>query len=186
MNEHTHALLSINPKSEQWLPINGFDESYFVSSMGRIKSSDRIRYRKLINQNVIYPGKLMKLHPDASGYLRVTLCKGGKRTLYLVHHLVFWNFNTNIIPQNGYHIDHINQNQKDNRWENLQYIQERYNYIKRSLCTKKTSKYTGVSWDKERNKWIVYIRIKGRSISLGRFDNEEDAAMAYIAKLKEV
>lgn len=176
----------IDLENEIWKEVKGYEGAYMVSNMGRVKSTDRNRFRKLINQNVIYPGKLMKLHPDASGYLRVTLCRNGKRELHLVHHLVFWNFNLTTNHKQGFHIDHINQNQKDNRFNNLQYIKERYNYIKRSLCSRKTSKYTGVCWDKSRIKWKANIRIKNKAYSLGRFDNEEDAALAYLQKLKEI
>lgn len=171
---------------EIWRDIPEYEGSYQISNLGRIKSKDRVRYRKLIDQDVVYPGKLMKQHVDASGYFRITLCKDGKRILNLVHHLVFWTFNTRVVIKKGYHIDHINQDQKDNRLENLQYIEERQNYIKRSLCSKKTSKYVGVCWDKSRNKWTANIRIGKKYLHLGRFDNEEDAAMAYLNKLREV
>lgn len=176
----------IDLENEIWKEIEGYEGAYMVSNMGRVKSTNRIRFRKLINQNVVYPEKLMKLYTDTSGYLRVTLCRNGKRKLHLVHHLVFWNFNITTNPKHGFHIDHINQNQKDNKISNLQYIKERYNYIKRSLCSHKTSKYTGVYWDETRKKWHAQIKIKNKSHSLGRFENEEDAALAYLKKLKEI
>ncbi len=43
----------------------------------------------------------------------------------------------------------------------------------------KSSRYHNVSWDKESNKWKAYIKLKGRLINLGRFDDEDDAARAY-------
>lgn len=182
----TEKYIIADLEGEIWRDISKYEDAYQVSNLGRVKSKYRVRYRKLTDQNVIYPGKLMKQHIDASGYYRITLCKDGKRILNLVHHLVFWTFNTHIKPISGYHIDHINQNQKDNRLENLQYIEERQNYIKRSLCSPKTSKYTGVCWDKSRSKWTASIRIGKKYLYLGRFENEEDAAMAYLNKLREV
>lgn len=41
-----------------------------------------------------------------------------------------------------------------------------------------TSKYIGVSWDCHRNKWAVSIGLKNKTVSIGRFENEEDAARA--------
>lgn len=34
---------------------------------------------------------------------------------------------------------------------------------------------TGVSWDRERNKWISVIAFKKKHYHLGRYDNKEDA-----------
>jgi AP2-like factor (euAP2 lineage) len=47
------------------------------------------------------------------------------------------------------------------------------------LFRKATSKYTGVCWDIDRNKWMAKIKVDYRGIYLGRFDSEYDAAMAY-------
>lgn len=49
----------------------------------------------------------------------------------------------------------------------------------------KASKFNGVSFDKSRNKWTAKIMQKGKTINVGRFDNEEDAARARdIAAIK--
>lgn len=42
-----------------------------------------------------------------------------------------------------------------------------------------SSKYKGVSWDKESNKWYAKIRIGEKVRSLGRYNDENKAAMAY-------
>ena len=41
------------------------------------------------------------------------------------------------------------------------------------------SKYLGVCWDKQSNKWIVRIETDNKSTYLGCFKIEKDAAMAY-------
>jgi hypothetical protein len=48
---------------------------------------------------------------------------------------------------------------------------------------KKTSKYLGVSWDKGKNKWLSQITINNKKVFLGRFNNEEDAYIAYKKQL---
>jgi hypothetical protein len=48
-----------------------------------------------------------------------------------------------------------------------------------------TSKYKGVSWAKERNRWRVCVTTNGRQRRIGYFKNEEDAARAYKAATNE-
>ena len=47
-----------------------------------------------------------------------------------------------------------------------------------------SSKYKGVSWQKDRNKWVSRIKINGKQKNLGSFTSEEDAADAYQKALK--
>ena len=43
----------------------------------------------------------------------------------------------------------------------------------------RSSKYKGVSWDRQRSRWAVFIMIDGKKFGLGRFTDEEDAALTY-------
>jgi len=43
----------------------------------------------------------------------------------------------------------------------------------------KKSKYRGVSWDKSLNKWRARIMVNGKRVSLGVYDDEEQAAYNY-------
>jgi hypothetical protein len=49
-----------------------------------------------------------------------------------------------------------------------------------------TSKYKGVSFDSINNKWRSGIMINGKTIHLGRFNLEEEAAIAYNNKAIEL
>ena len=51
---------------------------------------------------------------------------------------------------------------------------------------KSTSQYTGVSWDKNKNKWQSQIKKDGKTIFLGRYDNELDASVAYQNELNKL
>lgn len=42
-----------------------------------------------------------------------------------------------------------------------------------------TSKYKGVSFDKQTSRWVAQIQYKGKTKKIGRFDTEEEAALAY-------
>ena len=41
------------------------------------------------------------------------------------------------------------------------------------------SKYVGVTWNKDHKKWTARIHINNKNITLGTFENQEDAARKY-------
>jgi len=44
----------------------------------------------------------------------------------------------------------------------------------------RSSKYIGVSYDKDRKKWTSKIKIDGKTINLGRFEEEINAYNKYV------
>lgn len=98
---------------------------------------------------------------------------------YMQHRLA-WFYMYGTWPKNQ--IDHINRIGSDNRICNLRESTPRQNaYNTKGL--NKSSQYKGVSI--EGNRWKAQIRIKGVKITIGRFDIEKDAAIAYDDKAKE-
>lgn len=81
-------------------------------------------------------------------------------------------------------VDHINNDRGDDRWRNLQDVTTRVNSAKDKKG--KTSRFTGVSWCKTYQKWVAFIHQEGKSINLGSYDAEEDAATAYITRISEI
>lgn len=76
-------------------------------------------------------------------------------------------------------VDHINSNELDNRRINIRLAtsaENQYNNCKRKGTS---SRYKGVSWNKEQQRWIAYIRFKNVQYFLGYYENEEGAAHAY-------
>jgi hypothetical protein len=50
----------------------------------------------------------------------------------------------------------------------------------------KTSKFLGVCWNKDKNKWTAAIRIEGKKKHLGHFILEEDAGNAYLVEWNKI
>jgi len=80
----------------------------------------------------------------------------------------------------GMQVDHINGNGLDNRRENLRIVTCRQNG--QNLHIQKSSKYPGVSWNKNAKKWQSTIRIDGKKHHLGYSDDEFTAYSLYCVK----
>ena len=81
----------------------------------------------------------------------------------------------------GMFVDHINHNGLDNRKANLRpatQAQNARNRRKRSV-NKVHSKFKGLTWYKNQNRWAARIMVNRKSKFIGYFDNEHDAAKAY-------
>jgi hypothetical protein len=77
-------------------------------------------------------------------------------------------------------VDHAGGNTLDNRRTNLRLATRFQNSCNRRCDkTKTTSRFIGVSFLKNENLWRVRINNKNKTITLGRFDNETEAAKAY-------
>jgi len=83
-------------------------------------------------------------------------------------------------PPKNLLVDHINHNGLDNRRANLRIATHSQNLANRKKTTRKTlSKYKGLEFDKTTNKFKARISINSKTIYLGSFKSESDAAKAY-------
>jgi len=165
---------------EIWKDIIGYEGLYQVSSFGRVKSLGG----KIGGKGAISKEKILKNNLDSNGYYIVNLCKNSIQKTFKIHKLVAINFLGHI--PNGFKIvvDHLNNDKTNNHVSNLQLISSRLNSSKDKK--KGSSKFTGVSWNKNNNKWVSHIRINGKSKYLGSFDNEIEASEAYQKALNEI
>lgn len=76
------------------------------------------------------------------------------------------------------YIDHKNGNVLDNRKCNLRIVTPQQNCYNSSKKRITKSKYKGVNWDKERNRWAARISFNKKDYKIGRFKNEEEAREA--------
>ena len=79
----------------------------------------------------------------------------------------------------GYVIDHINGDGLLNTKENLRYATFGLNSQNRPKQDDTTSKYIGVSFGYDRNKWRSSIGYQHKRLNLGDFENETEAAKVY-------
>lgn len=89
-----------------------------------------------------------------------------------MHRLVMDCKNENLV------IDHINHIPYDNRKENLRICTLSQNGMNKSKLSNNTSGYTGISYDSSVNKWRARLRVKNKTINIGRYINLEDAIKA--------
>jgi len=165
----------MNNTQEIWKSIVGYEETYMVSNMGNVKSIEKVVAAKN-GASRIRPSKVLKKCLVTGGYYAVNLWKNNKMKTQKIHKLVASAFLGHIPCKYKEVVDHINNVRTDNRLENLQLISNREN------CSKEQrgkSKYTGVYYYTGRNYWYAQITLNGKSIHLGTFKNEIDAAERY-------
>ena len=120
---------------------------------------------------------------DSHGYATIdlrlsTLCdapipKGGCISM---HRLILGLKNGQGHKKQG---DHKNHSILDNRRNNLRICTPSQNHGNQLLQQNTTSRYKGVYWNKQCKKWLAQIKIDGKKIYLGLFNNERTAAFAY-------
>jgi hypothetical protein len=77
-------------------------------------------------------------------------------------------------------IDHEDTDRSNDAFRNLREATESQNAANGKLRSTNTSGLKGVSWDKEKRKWVAGIKIDYKRKMLGRFDKKEDAHKAYL------
>lgn len=118
--------------------------------------------------------------PDKNGYLVVGL--GYK--IYRVHRIV-WEMEYGDIPGNLM-IDHIDQNTANNKLSNLRLAGKSLNALNSKKRHDNTSGCRGVSWKKDKNKYLAYINKDGKRVFIGYYDNFDEAVIARKKKEQEL
>lgn len=116
----------IKANFELWKDVKNYEGLYQVSTFGRVRSLDKYMDVKIRNvDKVLKRGKILKPAYDKDGYLRVSLCKNGKRTNFRVHRLVAEAFISN--PLNLPVINHKDEVKDNNYPYNLEWCTDKYN-----------------------------------------------------------
>lgn len=99
--------------TEEWADINGYEGIYQVSSLGNVRSLDRV-----ISSGARRKGQPMKIQ-NGSAYRQITLGKNNKLKTHLIHRLVAAAFLPAVEGKDV--VNHINGDKTDNRLENLEW-----------------------------------------------------------------
>ena len=149
---------------EVWKDIVGYEGVYMVSDQGRLKS---LKFGK---------ERLLKPTLNSRGYLMVVLSKEGNRNRRSIHQLMAMTFLGHVPCGHKLVVDHIDEDKINNSLSNLQVITQRENTERSIDISKNSSKYSGVHWNKERNKWMTQIHLNGKQHYLGLFTDEVEAS----------
>lgn len=89
--------------------------------------------------------------------------------------------------KSGVFIDHKDGNRLNNRKFNLRFATSSQNAANTSARKhKKYTIYKGITWRSKTKKWTSSIKKNGKTIHIGNFSKELEAAIAYDEKSKEL
>ena len=109
---------------ELWLPINGYEGLYSISSLGRVKSFDRV----LITRGggtYVKKGRILKGAFTTKGYMFVTLAVNKRNKIHSIHRMVAAAFIEN--PQKLPQVNHKDGVKTNNKADNLEWCDNNYN-----------------------------------------------------------
>lgn len=118
---------------------------------------------------------------STKGYAHRTVSRAGRQVTVWLHRLIAERAGIRLSG----HIDHIDRNKLNCRRNNLRAATNSQNLANRGKNRNNTSGCKGVTWDKERSKWLAQIQVCGRNRYLGRYDNKQEAHAAYCAALRK-
>lgn len=115
------------------------------------------------------------------GYMQIFV-NGGPHLSHRLAWLYMYGYNSSK------YIDHIDNVKSNNCISNLRECTNSENLQNRisPQSNNKTSKYLGVTFEKQTNKFRAQICIKGKRINIGRFNTEIEAYQAYLSKKHEI
>jgi hypothetical protein len=86
----------------------------------------------------------------------------------------------------GMRVDHVDGNGLNNRRSNLRICTNSQNSMnRRPIRNKRYTSFKGIYFEPERLLWVAAIQVNGKTIKLGRFRQEEEAARAYDQAAKQ-
>ena len=156
------ATENLDKNFEHWASVDGY-LNYQVSWWGRVLNTKTCR--------------ILKNSFGSHGYLQVGLSKNGKVKTHCIHVMVAQAWVSN--PEEKRCGDHIDGDKANNQFENLRFATHSENNRNKSKRANTTSRYYGVCFHKNADKWVAQIQIDGRRKHLGYFTDEKQAAEVF-------
>lgn len=135
---------------EIWKDIRGFEGSYQISSLGRVKS---LKWGK---------ERIMKLNKNRCGYPMICLTHKYQKISKLIHKLVAEAFIPN--PDNKSEIDHIDTDKTNNRVENLRWCTRSENLNNPLTVEKYRNSYQNSTATKKIMKPVIQLSRQGKPL----------------------
>ena len=158
--------------NEEWRSIDGYI-NYQVSNIGRVRNANTGR--------ILKPARNKK-----TNYYNVGLSNDAGRKTWDIHRLVALDFleKPEGDDNHKFDADHIDNNRLNNKVNNLRWATHQQNIMNKSKGSKRTTSiYKGV-W--KETAWRAGIKYNAKTIHLGSFKTEDEAARAYNAKALEL
>ena len=120
--------------TEIWLPIEGYENLYEVSNLGRVRRLESVVNGKAGSKRKV-PGKILKPRANKNGYLMIRLSKNSIYRPCYLHRLVSSAFIPN--PDKKFQVNHLDEDKTNNTVENLEWCtaKENVNYGTRNKRT---------------------------------------------------
>lgn len=166
--------------SEIWKPVVGYEGLYEVSSLGRVRSLDRVR-GAYGGGSYVLRGGIKRANGSGYRHVRVTTMDGVQKNI-AVHRLVAEAF----IPKPSWkvEVDHIDRDPANNAASNLRWATKAQN---NANATKIVGTDSGVRYVyRENNKWAVRMTIGGKPTYFGAHYSLIEARAAAIKIAKDV
>ena len=145
-----------------------FESLYLISNKGNVYS---LITKKILTLKITH------------GYATHCVKSRNPRKYVRVHRCVAKAFIPN--PENKPQVNHVDGNRSNNCVENLEWVTNRENMSHASINKKTSSKYVGVTYHKQRNKFRALCTFNGKRVQIGEFKEEYDAHLAYVNFLKD-
>ena len=126
----------------------------------------KLYWRKKTSKKTVVGAEAGTLR-KTDGYRQIMI----SRRTYRTHRLIYL-YHTGCLPEI---LDHINQNVSDNRIENLRSATRAENAYNCKLRPDNTSGVKGVTWCKNKRKWVARLYANRQVLNLGRFVAMQDA-----------
>lgn len=156
---------------KNWFEVRGSNAIVYCSGSGLVDAEVLIDTSDL-PKVVSFPNTWHIMKAYGIYYVRGDIMRRGKKQRILLHRVI-------TSAPSELAVDHINHNGLDNRRCNLRVVTHSQNLQNRSgPQADNTTGARGVTWAKDRRRFVAQVKVQGRNVHLGVYDRLCEAAEA--------